>query len=218
MMSVSIRGVLMGVIVMAQAALVSAEPAKEHAGKGEHAKRHGDKAKALSFSVKDIDGKTQDLKQYKGKVVMIVNVASQCGLTKQYEGLEALYEKYKDKGFVILGFPANEFGKQEPGSDSEIKDFCTSKFHVTFPMFSKVVVKGDDICPLYKYLTSDKSGHKFGGEIKWNFNKFLIDRNGRVIDRFEPPVKPDDAKLIKAVEKALDEEASAGPKPHKDKP
>ena len=215
MMRVWTRGIVAGVVILAQAALAHAEPAKDTQPKGDHAKHmKANKPSALSFTVKDIDGKDQDLSQYKGKVVMIVNVASQCGLTPQYKDLESIYEKYKDQGFVILGFPANEFGKQEPGSDSQIKEFCTGKFHVTFPMFSKIVVKGEGIAPLYKYLTSEKSGH--GGEIKWNFNKFLIDRNGKVIERFEPKVSPDDPKVTKAIETALAKEAHGPHKAHDD--
>src|SRR6266699_2483748 len=135
----------------------------------------------LDFTVQDIDGKDVKLSDYKGKVVLIVNVASKCGFTPQYTGLEALYEKYKDQGFVILGFPANNFGKQEPGSNDQIKEFCASKFSVTFPMMSKISVKGDDIAPLYKFLTSNG---EFAGDIEWNFNKFLVDRNGNVIARY----------------------------------
>ncbi len=155
------------------------------------------------FSLKDIDHKQVSLSQYRGKVVMIVNVASRCGFTPQYEGLQKLYLKYKDQGFVILGFPANNFGFQEPGSDEEIKTFCSAKYNVTFPIFSKISVKGDDIHPLYKLLTSKESDPEFGGDIKWNFNKFLVDKSGKIIARFEPPVKPESDQVIQAVEKAL---------------
>ena len=154
----------------------------------------------LEYKMDGIDGKPYDLTKHKGEVILLVNVASQCGLTPQYKDLEALYEKYKDKGLTIIGIPANEFGHQEPGTNEEIKKFCSSKYSVTFPMLAKVVVKGEGICPLYKYLTTESPKP---GEIKWNFNKFLIDRKGAVIDRFEPQVKPDDAKLVGAVEKAL---------------
>ncbi len=161
-------------------------------------------APALSFTVKDIDGKSVDLaKTYQGKVLLVVNVASKCGLTPQYEELEEVYEKFKGKGFEVLGFPANEFGKQEPGSDSEIKAFCTSKYSVTFPMYSKVVVKGAGIDPFFNYLTSPKTNPKFAGPIAWNFNKFLINRKGEVIARFEPKVKPDSPEVLKAIEAAL---------------
>ncbi len=154
----------------------------------------------LTHKVKDIDGKDVDLADYKGKVVLIVNTASKCGLTPQYEGLEALYKKYKDKGFVILAFPANEFGKQEPGTNSEIKEFCKDNYSVSFPLFSKIVVKGDGIHPLYKQLTSAPG---YSGEIGWNFAKFLLNRDGEIIGRFDPREKPDSDKIVEAVEKAL---------------
>ncbi len=155
---------------------------------------------ALNHTLKDIDGKPVDLSKYQGKVVMMVNVASACGLTPQYADLQALYAKYKDQGFVILGFPANEFGKQEPGSDAEIKEFCNAKYKVNFPMFSKIVVKGEGQAPLYKHLTTQT---KFPGDIEWNFAKFLVGRNGEVIARFKPQVKPNDATVVSEVEKAL---------------
>lgn len=158
---------------------------------------------ALAFKVKTIDGKEADLSQYQGKVVLIVNTASYCGLTPQYKGLQALYDKHKDDGLVILGFPANEFGKQEPGTDDDIKKFCSSKYNVTFPMFSKVVVKGEDKCDLYKYLTAQDAQPKGPGEVSWNFEKFLIDKTGNVVARFEPRTKPDDPKLIAAIDKEL---------------
>jgi glutathione peroxidase len=160
----------------------------------------------LNFVVKDIDGKEQNLSQYKGKVVMIVNVASRCGFTPQYEQLEAVYKKYADRGFVILGFPANNFKGQEPGSDEQIKQFCTSKYNVTFPIMSKVSVVGDDKTPVYKFLTERQTAGDFAGEIGWNFNKFLIDRNGNVIARYNSRTKPDDAKVTGEIEKALDAE------------
>jgi glutathione peroxidase len=154
----------------------------------------------LDFKVKDIDGKDVDLAKYKGDVILIVNVASKCGYTPQYEGLESIYEKYKDQGFTVLGFPANEFGAQEPGSDAEIKEFCTSTYDVKFPMFSKIVVKGDGKAPLYQFLTE-----KHGGEIPWNFTKFLVGRDGKVIARFEPKDAPESEKVTEAIEKALAE-------------
>ena len=160
----------------------------------------------LEFTMKDIDGKEVPLSEYKGDVLLVVNVASQCGLTPQYEGLETIYERYKDKGFAILGFPANNFGAQEPGTESEIKGFCTSKYKVTFPMFSKVSVKGEDQCDLYKYLTStEKHGEAIGGEVQWNFQKYLVDRKGNLVARFNPKVKPMDPDVVSAIEKALDE-------------
>ena len=161
-------------------------------------------ASPLDFSVKDIDGKDVNLADYRGKVVLIVNVASKCGFTPQYAGLEKLYETYKDRGFVILGFPANNFHQQEPGSNEQIKEFCTSKYNVTFPMMSKISVKGDDAHPLYKFLTEPATDGDFAGPITWNFNKFLVDRNGNVIARFATKTTPQDANVIDAVEKALD--------------
>lgn len=158
----------------------------------------------LDFVVKTIDGKPQALSQYRGKVVMIVNVASRCGYTPQYEQLEAIYKQYADRGFVILGFPANNFGHQEPGTDSEIKTFCTSKYDVTFPMMSKISVLGDDKAPLYKFLTEPPTAGDFAGDIGWNFTKFLVDRNGNVIARYSSKVKPDDQKVTDEIEKALD--------------
>jgi glutathione peroxidase len=150
------------------------------------------------FTLPSIDGAAAPLSAYKGKVVLIVNVASKCGYTPQYAGLEKLYETYKDRGFVILGFPANNFGAQEPGTNEEIKTFCSRNYNVTFPMYSKISVKGDDKTPLYQYLTGAA-----GGEIQWNFTKFLVGADGKVIQRFEPKVTPDSAELTGAVEKAL---------------
>ncbi len=155
------------------------------------------------FTMKDIDGKDQRLDAYKGKVVMIVNVASKCGYTPQYEGLEALYEKYKDKGFVILGFPANNFMGQEPGTEAEIKEFCTSKYHVTFPMFAKISVKGKDQHPLYNYLTNKASDPAFAGDISWNFNKFIADKNGNIVARFGSKDTPESEAVSTAIEKYL---------------
>src|ERR1700691_1058720 len=142
------------------------------------------------FTLPSIDGKPAPLANYKGKVVMLVNVASRCGFTPQYTALESTYEKFKDKGFVIVGIPANNFGAQEPGTNAEIKTFCSSKYNVTFPMMSKVSVKGDDTTPLYKFLTDKSTNPEFAGDIKWNFTKFLVGRDGTVIARFEPAVKP----------------------------
>ena len=201
------------------------EPKKEEGKKKDEKKpeeKKGDKkgdtestkAPALQFKMKDIDGKEQSLLRYYGKVVVMVNTASKCGYTPQYKGLEELYTKYKDKGLVVLAFPANDFGKQEPGTDAEIKEFCTSKFSVTFPIFSKVCVKGKEICPLYKYLTAGDAGHKFGGDVSWNFNKFLINRKGEVCGRFKQSVDPmKDKEFIAAIEKALAEPAEGANKP-----
>lgn len=155
------------------------------------------------FKMKNIDGSDVSLETYKGKVVMIVNTASKCGYTPQYEQLQAVYDKYKDKDFVILGFPANNFLGQEPGTDSEIKEFCSLKYKVTFPMFSKISVKGADQHPLYTYLTNEKSNPGFSGDIGWNFEKFLLGKDGKTIARWKSNVKPDDPQVIEAIEKAL---------------
>jgi glutathione peroxidase len=154
------------------------------------------------FTLAAIDGTPTPLANYKGKVMLIVNVASQCGYTYQYEGLQALYVKYKDQGLVVAGFPANNFGEQEPGTNAEIGAFCKSKFGVTFPMFAKISVAGKDKAPLYQFLT-DKTNPKTGGEIPWNFTKYLVDRNGKVLARFDAPVEPESKELTSAIERAL---------------
>jgi glutathione peroxidase len=155
------------------------------------------------FTLNSIDGAPTPLSSFKGKVVLLVNVASKCGYTPQYAGLEKLYETYKDKGFVIVGVPANNFGAQEPGSNEEIKTFCSRTYNVNFPMMSKVSVKGSDKTPLYQYLTDSSSNPKTGGEIKWNFTKFLIDKNGNIAARFESAVTPESPEFVKAIEQAL---------------
>jgi len=157
----------------------------------------------LEFTLNSIDGRPAPLSPYQGKVILIVNVASRCGFTPQYAALEKMYETYKDRGFVILGFPANNFGGQEPGTDEEIKTFCSSKYNVTFPMYSKISVKGADKHPLYQFLTDKQANPSTGGEIQWNFTKFLVDRNGKVVARFEPKVTPDSADVVSAIETAL---------------
>lgn len=157
------------------------------------------------FTMKDINGRETPLLEYQGKVVLVVNVASRCGFTPQYEGLEALYQKYKEKGFVVLGFPANNFLWQEPGTDADIKTFCSTKYNVTFPMFSKISVKGKEQHPLYKRLTSKETNPKFGGAISWNFNKFLIARDGSVIGRFGSRETPQSDAIVTAVETALNQ-------------
>jgi glutathione peroxidase len=154
------------------------------------------------FTLPSIEGKPMPLAEFKGKVILMVNVASRCGFTPQYTALESTYEKYKDQGFVILGFPANNFGAQEPGTNAEIKTFCSAKYNVTFPLYGKVSVKGDDQTPLYKYLTTN-ANPSFSGDIKWNFTKFLVDRNGNVVQRFEPQVTPDSPEVVAAIEKTL---------------
>lgn len=161
------------------------------------------KAKSVyDFTMKDIDGKEVKLNDYKGKVLLIVNVASKCGLTPQYKQLVSVYERYKDKGLVVIGFPANNFANQEPGTNSEIKSFCTTKYGVTFPMFSKISVKGADQDPLFKYLTS-AGNSDFTGNIGWNFEKFLVGKDGTLIRRFKSLEVPDDEKIKKAIEEAL---------------
>jgi glutathione peroxidase len=152
------------------------------------------------FTVKTIDGDTKSLADYKGKVLLIVNTASLCGHTPQYEGLQALYKEYKDKGFEVLAFPENNFKNQEPGTDADIKEFCSLKYKTTFPLFSKISVKGDDIAPLYKYLTTQTA---FPGEITWNFNKFLVDRQGNVVARFDTKVEPEDPAVVSEIKKLV---------------
>jgi glutathione peroxidase len=153
------------------------------------------------IAVKDIDGKDTTLNAYNGKVILIVNVASQCGFTPQYKNLEAVYEKYKDQGFVILGFPCNQFGSQEPGTDEEIKQFCTSKYFITFPLFDKIEVNGANRHPLYELLAGKDS--PFPGDITWNFNKFLIGKDGKILKRFDSKIKPDAPEATAAIEAAL---------------
>ena len=155
------------------------------------------------FTVKDIDDKDVSLSQYKGKVLLVVNVASMCGNTPQYADIEAMYEKYKDKGLVVLGFPANDFMGQEPNSNSEIKQFCTSHYAVKFPMFSKIHVKGKEIAPLYSYLTEKSENGVLDSKVTWNFQKFLVGKDGKLIASFDPKKKVTEADVISAVEKAL---------------
>ncbi|MEA2095204.1 MAG: glutathione peroxidase [Candidatus Cloacimonadota bacterium] len=155
------------------------------------------------FEMVDIKGDTLKLSEYTGKVILIVNTASKCGFTYQYEGLEKLFKTYKDQGLVILGFPANNFLKQEPGTDEEIATFCSINYGVTFPMFSKISVRGKEMHPLYKYLTSKETNPEFGGKISWNFNKFLISKEGKIINRFGSKDKPGSDKVIDAIEEAL---------------
>ena len=155
-----------------------------------------------SFTMKTIDGNNKKLSDYKGKVLMIVNVASKCGHTPQYKGLESIYEKYKDQGFMILGFPANNFSSQESGTNEEIKTFCSLNYGVTFDMFSKISVKGDDQHPLYHYLTEESP---VPGAVKWNFQKYLVDRKGNVVDTFSPGTEPTEKEVIAEIEKLLSE-------------
>ena len=158
------------------------------------------------FKMQDIDGKNVSLSAFKGKVMLLVNVASKCGFTGQYAGLETLYNTYTNRGFVVLAFPANNFLGQEPGTEAEIKTFCALTYGVTFPMFAKISVKGKDIHPLYAFLTGKETNPNSGGAISWNFNKFLIGRDGAIVARFDSRTKPDDKELIMAVEKALKQE------------
>ena len=170
------------------------------------AEKAGDKsdgASALTESMQALDGKTVDLSKYKGKVVLIVNTASKCGLTPQYTELQALYEKYKDQGLVVLGFPCNQFRQQEPGSAKEISEFCTKNYGVTFDMFDKVEVNGDGACPLYKQLTALDLKPTGKGDISWNFEKFVIDRQGKPVARFAPKTQPNDAAVVETIEKLL---------------
>lgn len=155
--------------------------------------------------LKDIDGHETSLKSYRGKVLLVVNVASKCGLTPQYSALQSLYTKYKDQGLVVLGFPCNQFAGQEPGTNEEIKQFCSSKYDVSFPLFDKIDVNGPKRHPLYTALAGAES--PFPGDIKWNFNKFLIGRDGKILKRFEPQTKPDSPEVIKAIETALQQKA-----------
>jgi glutathione peroxidase len=184
---------LAALVTLTSAAIVSAQDAARKP------------TSVLDFHVKDIDGKEVDLAKFKGKVLLIVNTASQCGYTPQYKDLQALYEKYKGQGFEVLAFPANEFGAQEPGDNPQIKEFCSTRYQVAFPLFSKIVVKGADIHPLYGFLTSEQTNPKFAGEIPWNFTKFLVNKKGEVIDRFQPDDKPSSAKVTGEIEKALAE-------------
>jgi glutathione peroxidase len=155
------------------------------------------------FTLNSIDGQPTPFSSFKGKIVLLVNVASRCGYTPQYAALESIYEKYKSRGFVIVGIPANNFGGQEPGSNQEIMTFCTAKYHVTFPMMAKVSVKGSDITPLYQFLTDKTANPDTGGEIGWNFTKFLVGPDGKVLARFDSKVEPDSPQVTSAIEKAL---------------
>lgn len=165
--------------------------------------KEGQQAQSVhDFTVKSPDGQDIALADYQGKVLLIVNVASKCGFTGQYEGLQKLHEKYQDLGLVVLGFPANDFLGQEPGTNDEIQQFCTLNYGVTFPVFAKISVKGKDMHPLYAFLTSKEANPEFGGAISWNFNKFLIGRDGKILARFGSRTKPEDKKLVEAVEQA----------------
>lgn len=177
--------------------------ANQDSGDATDAPMENDPRYVLKYTMNRLDGTPEALSDYKGEVVLIVNTASKCGLTPQYKGLEALYESKKDKGLVILGFPANQFMGQEPGTNEEIAAFCSENYGVSFPMFEKIVVKGEGTHPLYEQLAALPDG--MGGEPEWNFQKFLVDRSGRVVARFSPRTAPDDAELVAAIDKALGE-------------
>ena len=163
-------------------------------------------ASIYDIPLKDIDGKDTSLKPYQGKVILVVNVASRCGLTPQYKALEGVYEKYKSKGFSVLAFPCNQFGQQEPGTNKEIKEFCSSKYEVTFPIYDKLEVNGPNRHPLYVVLAGKES--PFPGDIAWNFGKFLIGKDGKIVKRFEPRTTPDSPEVISAIEKAINTEST----------
>jgi glutathione peroxidase len=187
------------VIVVASALCIAQfAPAKT---KGESREKQ---AKLYSFTMKTIDGKEKKLSDYRGKVLLIVNVASKCGFTPQYEGLETLYKKYKDRGFAILAFPENNFHNQEPGTNAQIKKFCTTKYGVTFDMFSKINVIGKNQSPLYAYLTKDTPVR---GEVQWNFQKYLVDREGKVVAKFQPSTEPLDSSVTSRIEGLLKEKS-----------
>jgi glutathione peroxidase len=191
-------------------ALAGALTSKAQSGPAVAGESKGPVAPALRFEMKDIDGNKVNLGRFQGNVILIVNVASFCGNTPQYASLETLYQKYQAQGFTILAFPANEFGKQEPGSDAEIKQFCSTKYRVTFPIFSKIVVKGEGQAPLYRFLTDKATNPKFGGDIEWNFAKFLVNRKGEVVARFPAGTDPLKAPVVSAIETEL-----AAPRPQK---
>mgnify|MGYP001199916467 CR=1 FL=1 len=194
-----IVSVLIVVTVVAFATIKNGEASAENRSETKEVKNMA--KKIGDFKVKDIDGKEVDLSIYEGKVVLIVNVASKCGYTKQYNGLEAIYKKYKDQGLVILGFPCNDFGGQEPGTNDEIKEFCSTKFSVTFPMMDKVSVLGENKTPLFAFLTDNSvTGIK---DIKWNFEKFLINKKGEIVERFVSKDEPEGEKVTKAIEALL---------------
>lgn len=189
----------MGLGILAAIVAMGAAGAAESANKG------SGKAVSplLNRTVKSIEGKDVPLKNYQGKVLMIVNTASRCGNTPQYAGLEELYKKYRAKGFEVLAFPANNFGGQEPGTNADIQEFCSATYNTTFPLFSKISVKGDDQAPLYRYLTDTKTNPKFAGDIEWNFAKFLVNRKGEVVARFKAGHKPTEPDVVAAIEREL---------------
>ena len=195
---------MVGVCILPVIALLSAAAGGEV--KKESPKEETKMKSIYDFRVADIDGNDVNLADYKGKVLLIVNVASKCGFTPQYKGLENIYRQYKVKGFEILGFPSNDFMGQEPGTNEQIKSFCQLNYQVGFPLFSKISVKGKDIHPLYKFLTEKITDPNFSGSITWNFNKFLIDRKGNIVSRFGSRTEPQNPEVIKAIEEALQEQ------------
>jgi len=196
----TIVGLLL-VVVTGSFAISFASDVKENSMLAESAKPKS----IYEFPLKDIDGKDVKLKKYKGNVLLIVNTASKCGYTPQYEGLQKIYEKYNTQKFYVLGFPANNFSEQEPGTEKEIKEFCESKYKVTFPMFAKISVKGADQDPLYTFLTGKETNPAFAGDISWNFNKFLVNKKGQIVARFSSKDKPDSEVVTQAIEKYLKE-------------
>lgn len=167
------------------------------------ADKSAEKNPIYAQTMTSLDGKPVDLTKYKGKAILIVNTASECGATPQYEPLQALHQKYADKGLVVLGFPCNQFGTQEPGTSQDISEFCKANYGVTFDMFEKIEVNGKDAAPLYAFLTSEKTGLEDSGKVKWNFEKFLVSKDGRVLKRFRTPVEPDSPEVVSAIESAL---------------
>lgn len=204
MISKLIHSTFLGAVMMAA---VTQAVADDQAKKEDREKTPA----ALAFKMKSLDGKEVDLSKYQGKVVMVVNVASKCGLTPQYKQLQALHEKYSKDGLAILGFPCNQFGKQEPGSPDEIRDFCAKNYGVKFDIFEKVDVNGDSACALYKHLRGLKTKPKEDGDISWNFEKFLINRKGEVVARFEPKTAPDSEEIVKLLKAAIEEKVEAKP-------
>jgi glutathione peroxidase len=199
---------ILGLGILAGFGLASASGAGEEleraaAVEADASASHAEGLDALGFTMNRIDGTPQDLGAYRGRVVLIVNVASRCGFTPQYAGLERLYERYRERGFVVLGFPANDFGNQEPGPNAEIAKFCRSKYGVRFPMFEKISVRGEDMHPLYRRITSLPA--PLGGPVKWNFQKYLLDRGGAVVARFPSATSPDAPELVTRLEALLEE-------------
>lgn len=191
------------ILILVVAAGLSCKPKDESKDTTEPSQQAVAAESIYDFELDDIDGNPVKLSEYEGKVLLIVNVASECGFTPQYAGLQAIYKQYQDRGFAVLAFPANNFGSQEPGTNEQIKRFCTTAFGVTFPLFAKISVKGKDKHPLYQYLTATEPGRQFGGEIKWNFNKFLIDRTGHVAAVYASKTEPQAPQLTADIENAL---------------